>query len=263
MHHFQNIIYEKRGPGAWIYLNRPNLMNPLNHEIVQEIGEAIEDVEKDLSIKAVVITGKGKAFSAGADLTFIKQIFETPEGAQVFRAYTRTWERVFYNLENCRVPVIAAVNGLALAGGLELVLVCDLVIASEEARIGDQHANFGLIAGGGGTQRLPRKIGINRAKELLITGDWLTPQQAMDWGLVNRVVPANKLEEAATELVNKIAGKSSAASRAVKQLVNQGMQMDIQDALQLEQWAVHYHFTGEDVKEGLAAFKEKRKPVFK
>ena len=260
---FKNIIYEKRGPGAWIYLNRPNLMNPLNLEIVEEIGEVLEEVEKDDSIKAVVITGKGKAFSAGADLTFIKQIFETPEGAKVFAQYTRTWERVFNGLENCRVPVIAAVNGMALAGGLELVLICDLVIASEQAKIGDQHANFGLIAGGGGTQRLPRKIGITRAKELLITGDWISAQKAKEWGLVNEVVPADKLEEAASELVNKIASKSAAASRAVKLLVNQGMQTNLTDALRLEQWAVQYHFTGEDVKEGLAAFKEKRKPAFK
>ena len=260
---FRNILYEKKGAGAWVYLNRPNLMNPLNLEIVQEIGEVLEDVERDYSIKAVVITGKGKAFSAGADLTFIKNIFETPEGAQVFAQYTRTWERVFNGLENCRVPVIAAVNGLALAGGLELVLICDMVIASEEARIGDQHANFGLIAGGGGTQRLPRKVGINRAKELLITGDWLTPQKAMEWGLVNQVVPADKLEEVTAELVAKIASKSAAASRAVKLLVNQGMQTNLTDALRLEQWAVQYHFTGEDVKEGLAAFKEKRKPNFK
>jgi enoyl-CoA hydratase/carnithine racemase len=260
---FKNIIYEKRGPGAWIYLNRPELMNPLNLEIIQEIGQAWDDLERDSSIKALVITGKGRAFSAGADLTFIKQIMGSADGPKIFAEYGRTWERVFNGIEDSRVPVIGAINGLCLAGGLELVLICDILIASEEARIGDQHANFGLIAGGGGTQRLPRKIGINRAKELLITGDWMTPQKAMEWGLVNMVVPADKLEEAATELVNKIASKSSGASRIVKQLVNQGMQMNLHEALKLEQWAVAVHFSGEDVKEGLAAFKEKRKPNFK
>ena len=113
------------------------------------------------------------------------------------------------------------------------------------------------------TQRLPRKIGINRAKELLITGDWITPQKAMEWGLVNMVVPDDKLEGAAIELVNKVASKSSDTSRLAKLLVNQGMQMNLHEALKLEQWVVSLHFTGEDVKEGLAAFKEKRKPKFK
>jgi enoyl-CoA hydratase/carnithine racemase len=260
---FKNIIYEKRGPGAWIYLNRPELMNPLNLEIIQEIGQAWDDLERDRKIKALVITGKGKAFSAGADLSFIRQIMESNEGPEIFAEYGRTWERVFNGLENSRVPVIGAINGLCLAGGLELALVCDILIASEEARIGDQHANFGLIAGGGGTQRLPRKIGINRAKELILTGDWITAHKAMEWGLVNMVVPADKLEETATELVNKLARKSAEASRITKLLVNQGMQMNLHEALKLEQWAVAYHYQGEDVKEGLAAFKEKRAPQFK
>ncbi|MDO8786219.1 MAG: enoyl-CoA hydratase/isomerase family protein [Syntrophales bacterium] len=260
---FKNIIYEKRGSGGWICLNRPELMNPLNLEIIQEIERAWEDLERDRSIKAMVITGKGRAFSAGADLTFIKRLTEGAGSSEMFVEYMHTWERVFNGIENSRVPVIGAINGLCLAGGLELALVCDILIASEEARIGDQHANFGLVAGGGGTQRLPRKIGINRAKELLITGDWITPQKAMEWGLVNMVVPADKLEEAAAELVNKIAGKSGETSRIAKLLVNQGMQMNLHDALKLEQWAVSLHFTGEDVKEGLAAFKEKRKPEFK
>jgi len=260
---FKNIIYEKRGPGGWIYLNRPELMNPLNLEIIQEIGQAWEDLERDRNIKAMVITGKGRAFSAGADLTFIKQLMEGTDGPEIFTEYMQTWERVFSGIENSRVPVIGVINGLCLAGGLELALICDILVAAEGARIGDQHANFGLIAGGGGTQRLPRKIGINRAKELLITGDWITPQKAMEWGLVNMVVPDDKLEEAAAELVNKIASKSSDTSRLAKLLVNQGMQMNLHEALKLEQWVVSLHFTGEDVKEGLAAFKEKRKPKFK
>lgn len=260
---FKNIIYEKRGPGAWIYLNRPELMNPLNLEIIQEIGQAWEDLERDYSIRAAVIIGKGRAFSAGADLTFVKQIMESTEGPKIFVEYGRTWERVFNGVEDGRVPVIGAINGLCLAGGLELALICDILIASEDARIGDQHTNFGLIAGGGGTQRLPRKIGINRAKELILTGDWITAQKAMEWGLVNMVVPADKLEEAATELVNKIASKSREASRITKLLVNQGMQMNLHEALKLEQWAVALHFQGEDVREGLSAFKEKRKPQFK
>ena len=260
---FKNIIYEKRGPGAWIYLNRPELMNPLNLEIIQEIGQAWDDLERDYSIKALVITGKGKAFSAGADLSFVKQLMEGGGDPRIFAEYGRTWERVFNGIENSRVPVIGAINGLCLAGGLELALVCDILIASEEARIGDQHTNFGLIAGGGGTQRLPRKIGINRAKELILTGDWITPQKAMEWGLVNMVVPADKLEEAATEMVNKIVSKSSEASRIAKLLVNQGMQMNIHEALKLEQWAIGIHYKGEDVREGLTAFKERRKPQFK
>jgi enoyl-CoA hydratase/carnithine racemase len=159
--------------------------------------------------------------------------------------------------------VIAAINGFALAGGLELVEACDIAIASQEARLGDQHANFGLMPGGGGTQRLPRLVGVRKAKELLFSGDWVSPQEAERIGLVNRVVPAEKLEEAVDEMAKKLAEKSPLATKAMKAAVNRGMQTDLATALELEIGTILHHFTSEDVIEGINAFEEKRKPVFK
>ena len=174
-----------------------------------------------------------------------------------------SYHTICNTIENLSKPVIAAINGLALAGGLEIVECCDIAIASEEARLGDQHANYGLVPGGGSTQRLPRLIGIRKAKELLLTGDWISAKEAEAIGLVNKAVPANKLEEVVNELATKLAERSPMASKAIKFLVNRGMQTDLATALELEKGAVAHHSTSEDVAEGMRAFMEKRKPVFK
>ena len=160
-------------------------------------------------------------------------------------------------------PVIAAVNGIALAGGLEVVEACDIAIASEDARLGDQHANYGLLPGGGGSQRLPRLIGRRKAMELLLTGDWISAKEAEAIGLVNKAVPADKLEETVNEFAQKLAERSPLTSKTLKKLVNEGMQMDLDAALDLEINTVAPLFGSEDVIEGFSAFNEKRKPVFK
>lgn len=257
---YKTLIVEKVDRIARVFLNRPEAMNAINDELLQDLEKAFNELEKDDEIRVVIITGKGRAFSAGADLKFIQSIIDQPAKMSEFLHY---WHKVYNYIENFPKPTIAAINGFALAGGLELVQVCDFAILSRDARIGDQHANYGLVAGGGGTQRLPRLIPLRKAKELLITGDWLDPDEAERLGLVNKVVPADKLEEEAMALAKKIAQKSPMASKTIKFLVNRGIEMALPDALELEIATVLQHFTTEDVAEGLRAFIEKRTPEFK
>jgi enoyl-CoA hydratase len=175
--------------------------------------------------------------------------------------FMRLWHTVFNRIEALAVPVIAGVQGLALAGGLELLLVADLVVADETARIGDQHANFGLVAGGGGSQRLPRLVGVRRAKELMLLGGWLSAAEARQWGLVNRVVAAGTVAAAVEEMAAALAGKSRSASATVKRLVN-AAGGDVSEGLEQEIALVAAHMRGRDAAEGLAAFAGKRAPVF-
>nr|HID59524.1 enoyl-CoA hydratase/isomerase family protein [Desulfobacterales bacterium] len=257
---YNNIILEKEGRVAKITLNRPSAMNSLNLDTLNEMADALIDIEGDAETRVVILTGNGRAFCAGADLAFIKTVIKNPIKMDEF---LHRWKRVFSMIEDMPLPVIGAINGFALAGGLELAMVCDILIASEEARIGDQHANYGLIPGGGGTQRLPRKIPFNKAKELVLTGAWLSPQEAEKLGLVNRVVPPDKLQDEAMGMAKQLAEKSPVASKTIKWLMNKGIQLDLDSALELEIGAALTHFHTEDVKEGLRAFLEKRKPEFK
>ena len=258
---FKDIRLEKRDGVAAITLNRPDKLNAINPQIISELGKAADDIERDDAVRVVVITGAGRAFSAGADLEEVGGLLNSPLELERF---LRAWRRSFDSIENLGKPVIAAVNGMALAGGLELVMVCDLAIASEDARIGDQHANFGLIPGGGNTQRLPRALGSRKAKYLMLTGDWLSGSEAEKIGLVNNAVPANELEKAVKDLTDKLVEKSPLASRAIKFLANRGMETDLATGLDLEiQMAALHMGSAEDVKDGLQAFREKKKPVFK
>lgn len=258
---FKNIIFEKKDGVARITLNRPETLNALSPDLLSEIEAAFADIERDEGIKAVVIAAKGRAFCAGADLKAIKEILPSPPKAEEF---IRLVHRVFNSIERSAKPVICAVHGMALAGGLELVNACDIVIASEEARLGDQHINFGLIPGGGDSQRLPRMIGLKKAKELLLTGDWLSAAEAERIGLVNKVVPADKLEEAVNEMVDKVTkNKSPLAAKHLKSLINDGMQADLYSALELEIQTTLNHFKFYDPQEGIRAFEERRTPVFK
>jgi len=257
---FRNIILEKTARVATIILNRPQVLNALNSEMWQEIGEALEDIEQDDTIRVAIITGNGKAFSAGADLKRAKEILGDPKRS---REYIQLIHRVLGKIESLSKPVIAVVNGIALAGGFEIVLACDIVIASEDARLGDQHAHYALVPGGGSTQRTPRTIGIKRAKEHLLTGDWYSATEAERVGLVNHVVPADKLNDAVNEMVAKLVDKSPLGSAIIKELVNQGMNTDLGTALNLEIGAVVFVSRTEDFREGMSAFEEKREPVYK
>ena len=254
---FETIILEKADGVGKITLNRPNALNALSSKLLTELETAVQDCERDKEIKVVVITGAGRAFSAGADL---KELSGSDPEKTI--SVIKIFHRVFNVIENLEKPVIAAINGLALAGGLELVMACDLAVLAEDAKIGDQHANFGLVPGGGGTQRLPRLIGIRRGKELMLTGVWLSPKEALEFGLVNKVAPTGRLMETVKELTDNLVKKSSMASKAIKYLVNEGMKMNLDDGLALEIEEVRKHFQTEDLKEGISAFIEKREPNF-
>ena len=255
---FANVIYEKKEGLAKITLNRPDVLNALDVKTLEEIYAAMEDIEDDITVRVAVITATGRAFCTGADLTGIASI--PPDKPRDY--FLRLWNKVFSAIENVSVPVIAVVNGMAYAGGLELVMVCDLAIASEEAKLSDQHANRGLVPGGGASQRLPRLIGVRKAKELLYTGDRISPAEAERLGLLNKVVPADKLEEATNELVRKLLTKSPMALKAVKKLVNRGMECSLDSGLELEMLAMTSHGTTQDIEEGIKSFLEGRSPEF-
>jgi enoyl-CoA hydratase/carnithine racemase len=256
----QTVLFEIRNQAAWITLNRPTALNALIPAVLTGIDTALDEVEQHPEIRAVVVTGSGRAFSAGADLKFIRESSGgDPRALQNFIQVVHT---TFNRLEQFPRPVIAAVNGLALAGGIELVLCCDLVIAAESAKLGDAHANYGLIPGGGGSVRLPRKIGPNRAKYLMYTGEFLPAREFLAMGLVNEVVPDAELTGAVERLVEKLAMKSPVGLRSMKHLVDDGLNQPEETALRLELLAFDLHATSADMQEGLAAFEQKRTPLF-
>lgn len=260
---FSTIITEKKDSVLTIILNRPDVMNAFNLQMISEVSSALDHAEEDQNIKVVILTATGKVFCAGADLKEIQGFFEGPYvKSRDFDAFSQTLNRMLNKVEKLRKPVIAAINGYALAGGLELVMVCDLAVCSDHAKLGDQHANVGLLPASGGTQRLPRLIGIRKAKELLFTGDMISAQEAERLNLVNKVVPTGELLSAAEELAEKIAKKSPLATESLKGLINDGMQVDLDTALQMERGAVVRHHGTEDIREGINAFLEKRQPVF-
>jgi len=255
---FKNIIFEKKDGVAKITLNRPDVMNALDAKTLEEMYAACEDIENDISVRVAVVTATGRAFCTGADLTGVAAI--PPDKPRDY--FFRLWKKTFTAIENLSVPVIAAVNGMALGGGLELIMVCDLAIAGDNVKLSDQHANRGLVPGGGASQRLPRLIGIRKAKEFLYTGDRITAAEAERLGLINKAVPADKLEEATNELVNKLLTKSPLAMKAVKKLVNRGMEGSLETGLELEILALTAHGTTEDCAEGIKSFLERRQPQF-
>ncbi len=256
---FETITYAAAGGVARITLNRPDRLNAISPELLEDLDRACAAVQADSAVRVVTLTAAGRAFCAGADLQAVRELSPDPER---WAAFMGLWHRVFDRIEALPVPVIAGVHGLALAGGLELVLVADLVVAEEAARLGDQHANFGLVAGGGGSQRLPRLVGARRAKELMLFGGWLTASEALAWGLVNRVVPTGTVTPAVAELAAALAAGSGSAHRTVKSLVARSFDTELAVGLELERRLVAQHMRSADAAEGLRAFAEKRKPVF-
>lgn len=251
---------ETRGGAVWITLNRPDALNAITPDVVTEMTAALDAAESDPDIKAVVLRGTGRAFCAGADLKYVRAATDGNEAA--VSGFLTSVLGLMARIESFPRPVIAAVNGLALAGGLELVLCCDLVIAARSAKLGDAHANFGLLPGGGGSVRLPRKIGPTRAKYLLYTGEFVAAADLVACGLVNEVVDDADLSGACERLVAKLAIKSSLVLRRMKALVADGLEQPIDVALRGELLASEVHAFSHDMREGLAAFEEKRKPHF-
>jgi enoyl-CoA hydratase/carnithine racemase len=252
------IGYERRGAGAWIRLNRPSVLNSLTPTMVDALGAALDAAEADGDVKAVVITGNGRGFCVGTDLGVALG------GGDQFDlgAYLGRLGGVLRRIELFGKPVIAAVNGVAVAGGLELLLACDLVVAAESASIGDGHANYGLVPGGGGSVRLPQRVGATRAKYLLYTGALVPAATLRDWGAINDVVPADALEATVDSLVETLAAKSPLGIRRMKELVASAADLDHEDALTHELDVVVAHVDSYDYPEGLSAFVEKRTPQF-
>jgi enoyl-CoA hydratase len=251
---FENIILEKEGGIGILTFNRPDAMNSLNNQTRTEFRAAMADLAADDEIKVVILTGVGKAFVAGSDIKELKQT--TPLDAHNIH-------RLGDLVQNFEKPVIAAVNGFALGGGCEIVMGCDIIIASDKAKFGQPEINLGIIPGGGGTQRLQRLVGVCRAKELILTGDIIRAEEAERIGLVNRVVPLDQLMPTAKEIAGKIAAKSSAAVKIAKAAINRGMQLGLESGLAYEREMYSLSLTLEDKAEGVAAFIEKRAPQFK
>lgn len=258
---YREILFERRGHAAWIYLNRPDEMNAMTETLVYELDECLKRTEKDNEIRVLVLTGKGKAFCAGGDLKAVLAGFqgETEAAPDLLDQITSMFQR----LRSYPKPLIAALNGLTLAGGLELTLACDLVIAAESAKLGDAHSNFGLVPGAGGAAILPRRIGPNRAKYLLLTGDLISAHDMMAFGLVNQVVPDDRLEEAAQDLAERLAEKSPLVLCRMKEVANASLDQSTEAALRHELLNLRDHLRSYDIVEGLRAFSEKRKPEFK
>jgi enoyl-CoA hydratase len=251
-------MYEKKENIGLLTINRPEKMNAISQELTAELSLFLDEIENDDELRVIVITGAGdKAFVAGADINEL-----VDRDARLGRRVSRERQEIFSRIENLYVPVIAAVNGYALGGGLELALACSIRICSEKAQFGAPEVKLGIIPGDGGTQRLPRLVGQGRAMEMIITGDFIDAQEAYRIGLVNKVFPPEKLKEEAMELAKKIASRPPLAVRYAKEAVNRS-QEDSVSGFALESYLHALSCTTEDKKEGVSAFLEKRKGKFK
>jgi len=256
---YQYIIYDKSEGIAQITLNRPEALNAWSKELAKEFLTALEDAGNDSEVKVVVITGAGeKAFSAGADIKAMVGM-----DAIKARNLSKMGYKICNAIENTEKPVIAAINGYALGGGMEVSMACDFRIASEKARMGQTEINIGLIPGWGGTQRLTRLVGKAKAKELVFTGKIIDAKTAYQWGLVNKVVPPDELKAAVREFALELAGKAPVALRLAKTLIDKGTDIDLETALALEKEGFGVVGSSEDLQEGVSAFTEKRKPLWK
>ena len=243
---------------ATLTFNRPKALNALSTALLSEFTHALDAIGKDESIRVLILTGAGeKSFIAGADISEIATL--SPLGAKVF---AQAGQDAISAIQALSIPVIAAVNGFALGGGCEMALACDFIYASEKALFGLPEINLGIIPGFGGTQRLPRLIGANQAKEMIYTGKHLTAAEAREIGLVNKIFAPDALMTAATDTARLIAAKGKASLRAAKQTINQGLNADLATGLGLERDAFALCLASPDAQEGTSAFLEKRKPAF-
>ncbi len=259
---YNTIAVVDHGHHVSVTLNRPDALNSISAEMIDELTAVLDAYDARESLTALSITGAGRAFCAGVDLKSAKDRISAEGGVDANYQFLDRLRILLLKIEAFPTPVIAVVNGLALAGGLELVLACDLVIAAKSAKLGDAHANYGLVPGGGSSARLPRKIGPTRAKQMIYSGDFLMAEQLMNWGLVNWVVADDQLETELQKQLAQLAGKSPTGLRRMKQMVDEGLKQPLETALISELELNAEHSKTEDRMEGLAAFAEKRKPNF-
>jgi enoyl-CoA hydratase len=255
---YRNLLYAVRDRTAWITVSRPEKLNALNRDTMEEIGGAVERAVGDPEVGVLVVTGAGeKSFVAGADIAEMSRM--DPQEAQSF---SRFLQEVLDRIERSRKPVVAAVNGYALGGGLELAMACHVRIASESARFGQPEVSLGLIPGAGGTQRLPRIVGRGAALDLVLRGEMIDAAEAHRIGLVARVVPASALAAEAAAYAATLNARSPAALSRALEAVIAGAEMSLPEAQRLEAALFALGFATEDMREGTRAFLEKRKPVF-
>jgi enoyl-CoA hydratase/3-hydroxyacyl-CoA dehydrogenase len=255
---YETLKIEREENTLWIILNRPQRMNTFNAVLIEELWDMLNTAESDPSVKCVVITGEGdRAFSAGADLTMMKG---TPVYAE---EASRKGQKTFAKIEEMSKPVVAAINGYALGGGLELAMACDLRIAAEHAELGNTEINLGLMPGWGGTQRLVRIVGLARAKEMVMLGNRIKADEALKIGLVHKVVHYEKLKDEVRAIAKELAERPPIAMKYVKHAMNFGTQVPLEAGLRLEAALFALTSSTEDLKEGVEAFFSKRKPEFK
>lgn len=253
---YENILVETHGSVGVVKLNRPQQLNALNSQTMEELTRAVEAFDRDPQIGAIVITGNERAFAAGAD---IKEMADASAVDMLYRDAISRWDR----LRRVKKPVIAAVSGYCLGGGCELAMACDMIVASESARFGQPEINIGVMPGAGGTQRLVRAVGKAIAMEMVLNARFLSADEALRYGLVNRVVPVEVYLEEAIRLGQEIAERAPVAVRLAKEAVNKAFETSLADGLEFERRLFYFLFATEDQKEGMRAFIEKRKPEWK
>jgi enoyl-CoA hydratase len=254
---YEFVTAERKGRVGIVRLNRPKQMNALNAKLMQELAAVLYEFDGDAGIGAIVLTGSDKAFAAGADIAAMKDFGYMD--AYLSDYITRDWEHI----RRIRKPVIAAVAGFALGGGCEVAMMCDIVIAADNAKFGQPEVNLGIMPGSGGTQRLPRAAGKAKAMDLCLTGRMMDATEAERSGIVSRVVPLDKLMDEALAVAERIAASSLPAVMMIKESINRAFETPLSEGVLFERRLFHSQFGLEDQKEGMAAFLEKRKPSFK
>ncbi|WCR24953.1 enoyl-CoA hydratase-related protein [Paenibacillus thiaminolyticus] len=250
------VTVSSAGAVGVLALNRPNVLNALNRELMQELVAELERMDRDDAVKAIVITGNDQAFAAGAD---IKEMADESAVSLLLKRQFDVWDRI----GGIEKPIIAAVSGHVLGGGCELMMSCDLVVASDTARFGQPEIRLGVMPGAGGTQRLTRAVGLRKAMELLLTGDTMPAEEALRCGLINKVAPVELYLQEALKLAHRIAAQPPLAVRLIKQAVRKAEDLPLAEGLDYERQCFHLLFASEDQKEGMRAFQEKRNPQFK
>jgi enoyl-CoA hydratase len=253
---YENVTVSREGPVATVQLNRPSVLNALNGALMNELTDALGELDRDVTVRCLIVTGNDRAFAAGAD---IREMSSATTVEMMERNWIAYWDR----LKGVSKPIIAAVSGYALGGGCELAMACDLIVASETAQFGQPEINIGVMPGAGGTQRLTRALGKSKAMEMVLTGRNISAREAEARGLVTRVVPVEMYLEEAKNLAREISSKAPIAVRMAKDAINKAAEISLAEGLEYERKLFYMLFATEDQDEGMLAFVEKRKPVWK